>query len=177
MPLRRLIFIAMCITILFVQEQMLLIIPNVQFTTLLIMLYVSLFKARESVLIIIVYVLLDNLYMSSFHPFYTAPMLLAWLSIPLFYHTVLRRTKSEVKLALFGLFFGFFYGWVYIPFRMFEFGISEFWPYLLLDIPFEIIMAVSNFVTILWLYKPLYTTLSTEMHQLSKDSNYLCEKL
>ena len=154
---------AMCITILFVQEQILTIIPNVQFSTLLIVLYVSLFKWRESVSMIVIYVILDNLYMNSFNPIYTPAMLIAWLSIPLVYHTVLGKTKSETKLAIFGLLFGFYYGWVFIPFRMFELGITEFWPYLMLDLPFQIIMAISNFLTILWLYKPLYKTLSHEM--------------
>ncbi len=161
--LKRLIFMAMCITILFVQEQILTIIPNVQFSTLLIVLYVSLFKWRESVSMIVIYVILDNLYMNSFNPIYTPAMLIAWLSIPLVYHTVLGKTKSETKLAIFGLLFGFYYGWVFIPFRMFELGITEFWPYLMLDLPFQIIMAISNFLTILWLYKPLYKTLSHEM--------------
>ncbi len=166
MPLKRLIFMAMCITIVFVQEQILTIIPNVQFTTLLLVLYVSLFKWRESVAMIVIYVILDNLYMNSFNPIYTPAMLLAWLTIPLLYYTVLGQTKSEVKLAVFGLLYGFYYGWVFIPFRMVELGITEFWPYLMLDIPFQIIMAVSNFITILWLYKPLYTTLNFEMDAL-----------
>ena len=165
MPLKRLIFMAMCITIVFVQEQILTIIPNVQFTTLLLVLYVSLFKWRESVAMIVIYVILDNLYMNSFNPIYTPAMLIAWLTIPLVYYTVLRATKSEVKLAVFGLLFGIYYGWVFIPFRMFELGITEFWPYLMLDIPFQIIMAASNFITILWLYKPLYSTLSFEMEE------------
>ncbi len=163
---------AMCTTVLFVQEQLLIIVPNVQFTTMLIVLYVSLFKFRESVAIIVIYIILDNMYMSSFHLLYTPPMFIGWLTIPVVYHTVLRQTKSEVKLALFGLFFGFYYGWVFIPFRMIEFGITEFWPYLLLDIPFEIIMAVSNFVTILWLYKPLYKVLVKEMDALQTSYSY-----
>ena len=173
MPLKRLIFMAMCITILFVQEQILTIVPNVQFTTLLIILYVSLFRVRESIAIIVIYVFLDNLYMHSFNPLYTPPMLIAWLSIPLVYHLVLRRTKSELKLAIFGLIFGFYYGWMFIPFRMLEFGVHEFWPYLILDIPFEIIMAFSNFITILWLYKPLYNTLSFEMENLGFNEEIL----
>ena len=163
---------AMCTTVLFVQEQILMIVPNVQFTTLLIVLYASLFKFRESVAIIVIYIILDNMYMSSFHPLYTPPMFIAWLTIPVVYHTVLRKTKNEISLALFGLFFGFYYGWVFIPFRMIEFGITDFWPYLMLDLPFEIIMAISNFVTILWLFKPLSTTLETEMRSLETSYGY-----
>ncbi len=160
----------MCTTILFVQEQLLIIVPNVQFTTLLIVLFSSVFKFRETVAIITVYVFFDNLYMGSFHPLYTPPMFLAWLLIPISYHTVLRRTKSEVKLAVFGFVFGFVYGWVYIPFRILEFGITDLWPYFLADLPFEVIMAVSNFATILWLFTPLHKTLETELAALSASA-------
>jgi energy-coupling factor transport system substrate-specific component len=170
--LKRVIFMSMCVTILFVQEQMLVFIPNVQFTTLLIVLFSSIFKLKETIVIIIVYVLLDNIYMGTLYPLMLAPMLIAWLLIPISYHTILRRTKNEIKLALFGLIFGFVYGWIYIPFRMIEQEIFDFWAYLILDIPFEIIMAISNFVTIMWLFKPLYKTLSTEMIQLESENGY-----
>ncbi len=176
MNVKRLILIAMCTTVLFVQEQALMIIPNVQFTTLLIVVYASLFRFREIVAIIVVYVLLDNMFMSSFHPVYTPPMFIAWLTIPVVYHTLLRKTKSETKLAFFGLFFGFYYGWVFIPFRMFEMGVGSFWNYLLLDIPFQIIMAVSNFLTILWIYRTLYDTLSNELVSLESENGYGVER-
>ncbi len=164
--LKRHIFMAMCISILFVQEQLLMIVPNVQFTTLLIVLYASLFKFRETVAIILIYVFFDNLFMSSFHPLYTTAMIIGWLIIPVAYHTLLNKTTSETKLALFGLSFGFVYGWVFIPFRMFEHGIDIFWPYLLADIPFEIIMAVSNYVTIILLFQPLRRIVSQEFDAL-----------
>ena len=166
MPLKRLIFMAMCVSILFVQEQALTLIPNVQFTTLLIVLYASIFNFREVMVMIAIHVVLDNLYMNSFNPIYTPAMLLAWWSIPVFYVTVLRKTKNEMVLAIFGLLYGFYYGWVFIPFRMFEQGITIFWPYLMLDIPFQIIMALSNFVTIYWLYKPLHDVIDVQMEVL-----------
>ncbi len=176
MNVKRLILIAMCTTVLFVQEQMLMIVPNVQFTTLLIVLYASMFRFRETVAIVVVYVLLDNMFMSSFHPLYTPPMFIGWLTIPVMYHTLLRKTKREMTLAFFGLFFGFYYGWVFIPFRMIEQGVGVFWNYLILDIPFEIIMAVSNFLTILWLYRPLYKTLSDEMTRLESENGYVADR-
>ncbi len=164
--LRRTIVLAMSVTILFVQEQLLTFIPNVQFTTLLIVLFASLYTLRENILIIFVHVILDSLYMGAFNPLYMTPMFLGWVMIPLLYNTVLGRTKNEVKLAIFGLFMGFVYGWMFIPFVMFQLGISQFWPYLLADIPFEIIMATSNFFTVLWLYQPLYRVLRRELDNL-----------
>lgn len=160
----------MSITILLVQEMILLVIPNVQFTTLLIVLYASLFTFKENIIIIIVYVFLDSLYMGALNPLYMTPMIIGWSIIPVAYHTLLKHTTNEIKLALFGLVFGFLYGWVFIPFRLIELGISEFWPYLILDLPFEMIMAATNFITILWLFKPLHKTLIEEMKNIHPTS-------
>ena len=59
-------------------------------------------------------------------------------------------------LALFALGFGFVYGWVFIPFHMIQTSITNPIPYLLADILFESIMAISGFLTVLWVYKPIY---------------------
>lgn len=176
MNLRRLILMAMSITILVVQEMLLMVIPNVQFTTLLIVLYASLFTFKENIIMIFIYVFIDSLYMGALNPLYMIPMVIGWSLIPIAYHTVLKQTTSEVKLAVFGLIFGFLYGWTFIPFRMIELGIDEFWPYLILDLPFEMIMAVANFVTILWLFKPLHKTLAEEFKQMNLSPSINNEK-
>ncbi len=168
-PLRRLIILSMSVTILFVQEQVLTFIPNVQFTTLLIVLYASLFKFKENVMIIFVHVILDSLYMGAFNPFYMTPMFIGWVLIPIIYNTLLHRTKNEVTLAIFALVMGFVYGWVFIPFVMIQLGMNQAWPYFLADLPFEIIMATTNFVTVLWLYQPMYRILSVEIEKLESS--------
>jgi hypothetical protein len=38
---------------------------------------------------------------------------------------------------------------------MLEQGIGIFWLYLKMDLPFEIMMAISNFITVLLVYQPL----------------------
>ncbi|MFP4286425.1 MAG: hypothetical protein ACLFRI_01900 [Candidatus Izemoplasmataceae bacterium] len=163
MALKRLIFLAMCITILFVQEQLLILIPNVQFTTLLVVLYAALFTFKENVLIIMVYVFLDNLALGTLYPLMMAPMFIAWMIIPISYHTFLRKTKNVYILAFFGILFGILYGFVFVPFRMIEQEVFDIWAYIIADIPFQIVMALSNFITILWLFTPLYNTLNKEL--------------
>lgn len=160
METRRLLMISLSIAILFTQEQLLMFIPNVQLTVLLIILFVSVFSFKESIMMITAYVFLDSLYMGGFNLFYMVPMMLAWYLIPLSYHTILRRTKNEHKLAIFALVFGFVYGWMFIPFNMIQTGIPNFIPYLLADLPFELIMATTGFLTVLWIYKPLYKVLT-----------------
>ena len=155
MSTKKLLMIAIAISITFVQEQMLLFLPNIQFTVLLVLVFSSFFTIKESVIYIIGYVILDSLYMGGFNLFYMVPMLLAWTLVPIGYHFILRKTENEFSLALFALVFGFVYGWMFIPFNMLQTGIDNFWVYLSADIMFEIIMAATGFVTVYWLYKPL----------------------
>ena len=160
METKRLLRVALSIAIIFTQEQLLMFIPNVQLTVLLIILFVSVFSFKESIMMITAYVLLDSLYMGGFNVFYMVPMMLAWNIIPISYHTILGKTKSEHKLAIFALVFGFVYGWMFIPFNMLQTGIPNFIPYLIADLPFELIMATTGFLTVLWIYKPLYKVLT-----------------
>ncbi len=163
MTVKRMVLIAMCTAILFVQELFLTVLPNIQFTVLLLVVYASIFTFRENVIIIFVHVILDNMAMGTLNPFYMTPMFFGWLMVPILYHLLMRKTTSEIKLAFFGILISIIYGWMYIPFNMIQTGIHVFWPYLLADIPFQILMAMSSFLTILWLYPILHTTLS---HQL-----------
>jgi len=159
MSVKRLLMVALAVPIIIIQEELLLMVPNVQFTVLLIILFSSIFSFRESIIMIVVYVLIDSMYMGALNPFYMIPMILGWSIIPLSIHTYLRGTKSEIKLALFAFGFGFIYGWMFIPFKMVEQGITTVWPYFVADLPFEIIMAVTGFTTVILLFKPLYTVL------------------
>ncbi len=160
METKKMLMISLSIAILFTQEQLLMFLPNIQLTVLLIIVFTSVYTFKESIILITAYVLLDSLFMGGFNIFYMVPMLLAWYLIPISYHTFLRKTNSELKLGLFALLFGFVYGWMFIPFNMLQTGINNFLPYLIADIPFELIMATTGFLTVFWLYKPLYDVLN-----------------
>lgn len=164
MTTRTLLTIAFAITITFVQEQVLLFLPNVQFTVLLVILFSSIFTFKESIIYVLGYVLLDSLYMGGFNLFYMIPMALSWSFIPLMYHTILRKTSNEYILAGFAFGFGFLYGWMFIPFTMIQTGITNIVPYLIADAPFELIMASTGFVTVVWLYKPLMQTMNNILY-------------
>ena len=163
MNTKKMMMISLSVTILFTQEQLMVFLPNVSFTVLLIIVFASVYTFKESIVLITAYVLLDSMYMGGMSPFLVVPMLIGWYLIPISYHTILRKTKNETKLAAFAFVFGFVYGWVYIPFRMIQIGVSELWPYFVADILFEVIMATSGFVAVLWLFKPLYNSLNEIM--------------
>lgn len=164
MSVKKMLFIAAAVSIIFVQEQMLMFLPNIQFTVLLIILFSSIFTFKESVTMILVYVLLDSLFMGAMSPFTVLPLIIGWMLIPISYHTILRRTENEYILAVFALLFGFVFGWVFIPFNMLQTGISNPIPYLIADIPFEALMAGCGFLTVIYVYKPLKQTLNQLVH-------------
>ncbi len=159
METKRMLMIAMSISILFVQEQLLAWIPNVQFSVLLIITFSAVFSFKEMVMLITTYVILDNMYMGGLDLFTMVPMYLAWMLIPISYHTILRKTTNETKLAVFAFFFGFIYSWMFIPFNMMRTGIDSFIPYLIADIWFEVVLAVFSSISIIWLFRPVYSTL------------------
>ena len=154
--------------ILFVQQIALSFIPNVSFSVLLVVLYTKVLGFKKTSLIIIIHVAAVNLLspMGPVVPTLIPAMLIAWMLIPILLTTVFRKVESAIWLSIFGLVFGFIYGWVYIPFTVWFIG-TPFLPYLIGDIPFEVIMGISNMVSILWLYDPLKKAF---IHQLNNIS-------
>lgn len=155
MTVKKMMMIALSVAIVFVQEQVLVFLPNIQFTVLLLFVFASVYTLKENTILILSYVLLDNMYMGGFNLFYMVPMFLAWMFIPIVYKSVLRRTNNELTIAVFAFLFGFFYGWMFMPFTMLQTGVYDIRAYLVMDIPYELIMAIAGFVSVYWLYTPL----------------------
>lgn len=145
--------IAVMTTILFVQEQLLASLPGIQLTVFLIVLFAKKLGLAKSSIIIVLHVLLDNFYMSSFSLMYTPTMLIGWLIIPLSLCTIFKKVESPIILALLGVLYSFIYCWLYIIPSYFLISISPI-AYLISDITFEIALAVVSFVSILFLYNP-----------------------
>lgn len=152
---KELLILSMMTVILFVSEQMLAFLPNIQVTVLLIVLYSRLFGLKKTLLIVVVHTLADNLVYGSLMPMTLIPMLLGWSLIPILLNTVFKRINKTVYLALFGFFYSYLYGFLYIPFTVYFTG-ADFISTLILDIPFSTILGISSFLSILWLYEPLY---------------------
>ena len=80
-------------------------------------------------------------------------MLIGWLIIPLSLCTIFKKVESPIVLGLLGVLYSFIYSWLYIIPSYFLISIEPI-AYLISDIAFEITLAVVNFVSILFLYKP-----------------------
>lgn len=151
---RDITLIALLTTLLFVQEQALIFIPNVQLTVFLILLYSKKLGFIRTSLIVFIHVLLDNLVMGSFNLLYTPFMFVGWILIPLLMCTFFKKIESNIALAFLGILFSFLYSWAFIIPNCIVLSVDIF-TYLTADIVFEIILALSSFLSILLLYNPL----------------------
>ena len=81
-------------------------------------------------------------------------MYIGWLLIPITMCTIFKNVNNEHLLALISAGLSFTYCWIFIIPSMILFEIP-FLGYLIADIPFEVILASSSYISVLFLYKPL----------------------
>lgn len=146
--------------ILFVQEEVLTFIPNFQFTFLLIACYGATMGIKYGLPIIGIHVILDNIVMGSFNFAIMIPQAIG-LTITLIFG-YLFRNKNEYIVASSIALTALLYCYIYIPFNLCFFNI-DFIPYIIADIPYEIILVVTSFITVLFLYKPIVKTINKLM--------------
>lgn len=159
MRVKDITLMALLTAILFVQEQAFTLLPNIQLTVMLLVLYSKVLGLKKTTFIILVHTLLDNLVMGSFNLYFIAFMLAGWLLIPLLLTTVFKKVESTIALAFLGILFSFLYSWVMAPASLIiqdALTLPLLIAYLQIDIWWEILLAMSSFLTILWLYEPLY---------------------
>ena len=150
---KNLVLIALLTSILFLQEQLLSFLPNVQLTVFLFVLYSKKLGFATTSMIGLIYVLLDVITMGSSSLLFMPFMLIGWLIIPLLLNTVFKKVESNISLGLLGILFAFIYSFINIIPGMIMFDL-DFITYLKGDIVYELILASSSFITILLLYKP-----------------------
>ena len=153
LSIKQLTLIAFLAVILFVQEEVLTFLPNIQLTIFLLVLYGKKLSLKENVLIIVIHVLLDNLVMGSFNMLYMPFMLIGWLVIPMSLHTIFKEVNDTIPLAFLGILFSLIYSWLYIIPNVLVLHVN-FTHYLMADILFEVVLAGSSFLSILLLYEP-----------------------
>lgn len=161
--LKEYIIIAFMATIMFVLEQILTFLPNIQLTFLLLIVYSKVFKFKNTMLIILIHVILDNLFMGSFNIIYLPFMFIGYSLVPITICS-LKNINSSIHLALISIVLSIGYCLIFIIPNCFILNV-EFMDYLILDIPFEVILATSSFISVLWLYEPLVKFLNDKLRQ------------
>lgn len=150
-----LILIALFSAILFIQEEALTFLPNIQLTVFLIILYTKTLGFKKTTLIILIHVLLDNLVLGSFNIVFTPFMFLGWMLIPILLNTLFKNLNDHLSLAYFSILSSFLYSWIYIIPAVLILHVDVL-AYLASDFIFEVLLAGSSFLSTLWLYNPLY---------------------
>ena len=145
---------AICTAILIVQEQILSILPNIQLTIFLMVVFSKKLGLVRTIIIIACYTLIDGLIGGPFNIIYFIFMLIGWLIIPVLLCTIFKKVNSPLYLALLGVMFAFIYSWINIIPNLILTS-ANIISYLVADYPFELILAASSFLSILWLYEPI----------------------
>ena len=139
--------------ILYLVDQVLSFVPFLQLSMLLIILFSRKMGTLKTSIIVIIYVTLEYIGVG-FDLLFFIFSVIGWLFVPLLTNFLFRKTKSVISIALQGVLFSFLYSWIHIipSCIIIESSIID---YLSMDVFFEISLAISSFVSILLLYKPL----------------------
>ena len=140
--------------LLYVLQMALSFLPNIQLTVLLLFIYSKVLGTKKTLIIILIHVLLINLTWGSLNFIYTPSMFVGYSIIPICLNTIFKKVNNIYLLSLLGFLFSLTYCWCFILPSILLTNIS-FTAYIIGDIYFELIMAVSSFVSILWLYERL----------------------
>ena len=140
------------VNIIFALELGLAAIPNVQVTTVLMLILAQkLGNMKEYTFYTFIYILLQGLWWG--FSFYLISMFVGWL---IWGWVSIRMNEWKVEYqSMIGFVFAFIYGLTFYPLTYFIY-LTPFIPYLIADFPFALVMATSNALTIMWLRNILY---------------------
>ena len=147
---------ALLTAIIFVQEELLTFIPNVQLTVLLLVVYGAYCGPKWGTAIVLMHVFLDNLIMGSLTIYIVLPMFVGWEIILLASYFV-RKRNVYIKATVAGI-GALLYCWIFVLSSIVFYKVDP-KAYIIADIPFEIILVICSVITVLWLYNPIYKVL------------------
>ena len=153
--LKELLILALSTSILVVQEIVFSFLPNIQLTTLLILVYTKVFGFKKTLLIVFVYIFIDNLLYGSLTMIHIVlPMTIAWVFVLTTFSLISKYSDAIIVYVILGYLYGHVYGLIFVPFQAFVIEV-DLLAYLIIDIPWQVIMGISNALSILWLFQPL----------------------
>lgn len=145
---------ALFIALLVGLEEAMVFLPNIQLTVFLIILYAKVFGFYKSSIMVLIYLLIDCIIMGAINPIYVSFQLIGWLLIPILINTLFKRVDNNIALAFIAILFALLYSWVMIIPSCFIMKM-DFLEYLMADTVFELLLAMSSFLSTLLLYNPM----------------------
>lgn len=152
------VVISLFSAILFIQEQILYFLPNIQLTFFLIVLYSKVLKWKKCIVIITIHVLLDNLVNGSLNIIYTPAMFVGYMFIPLLLSTLFKKVNDNIGLSILSIFFALIYSFCF-AITSSIFTEVTLYAYLVADLLFVFVLAASSALSVLLLYNPCYSLL------------------
>jgi len=149
-----LVIISSLTAVLIIMESMLTFIPFFQLTICLLVLYSKKIGSLKCTLIIILYVIVDVLLHGTYDILSVFVMILGWLSIPLLIRLFSKNHENVWILGLLGILSSLIYSWLFIIYFVVFYQLDPI-VYFINDIPYELGMIISSFLSIVILYKPL----------------------
>lgn len=146
MSAKRIARVAIASSILFVQEELLTFIPNVQLSQFLITFYTFTFGLCDTFLIVSIHVILDNIALGSMSLLYTPAMWIGWLLLPTMLSLVKKVDKLWLTVIVVGI-HAFLYSWCFAFVSIVLYHIPA-EVYMVNDIVFEIILSINGMVTV-----------------------------
>lgn len=147
MSIKRIARIAIFAALLLVQELALSFIPSVQLTQCLLVVYYYAFGLLDSIIIIAIHVLLDNLIMGSLDIVFTPIMFASWILLPLSLH-LFKKHQNKYFVSFIVALHAIIYSLIFVIVSVIIYEIP-FITYFITDLPFEIIFLVNGFITTL----------------------------
>ena len=152
--IKNIVLISILTAILFVQEQILSFLPNIQLTILLIIVFSKTLGFKKTTIIVTIHTILDSIFFGSFSLVYFVPMLLGWLTIPLLLTTIFKKVESPLILSIISGGCACLYT-LYFAIANSLIMNTNIITYLIADIPFTLLLIVSSVISVIWLYQPL----------------------
>ena len=151
------VLMALLAAILMLQKELMSFLPNISLTVFLILLYAKCLGFGRTAVIVTVYLLLDSVLWASLNPIFTTAQWIGWMLGPLLYCTAFKKTENNIVLACAAALAALLYCWVMIvpTALIYTNQMESLGAYILVDIPWELVLAISGFVPTLLLYEPL----------------------
>lgn len=153
----RLILIAFLSAVLIVSKELLSVIPNVEIVTLLIMVYTYILGVKNTLYIAIIFTLIQTF----IYPphLWIITYLIIWPILVLITGLLKKINASNLTIAITAALFGLSFGGIDSLVNILIYGPQTFYAMWLRGLPWDIIHAISNYLTVLLLFKPINNNL------------------
>lgn len=143
-------------------------LPNIQLTFLLLFVYSRCLGTFKTMIIILINVVIQNLVWGSLNLIYTPAMFVGYMFIPILLNHIFKNVNNIYALSFLAVLCSLLYCWSFVLPSILLTEVS-FIAYMISDILFEVILAGSSFVSVLWLYERLCIVLKKLIENLEDN--------